>query len=1045
MPLPRQLLQIDFDQFHRYAALTVLLKPLLLQWQKRESRPLRLLEVGSHSLNLLPAFLAPIPVEIVRADIEPGLAGDLGPYVTIQKDAPFPFANDAFDVAVAMEVLEHIPAEDRTFAMGEWVRVASKGVFFSCPNGKRVRKLEGRADADFQARHGRQHPWLEEHERFGWPTRREVMMLCETIGITCQRFYNSPLAEWLPLLLATEQIFEKGDQALTKRFNEMLNLRPFRAFIQEPGYRTLYAGFKTEALDHTARQTWQRREVLAEALETKLDPCRILAKQLSEYVREQRQNEVNQEAVEVAERSLREMQLKLQAKEEELLWERWLREYESPDNRMKCFTGKPVFVPEISYQLKSFGPSHWMVLGDEATLIWPNSLERGWHQFDIVAEVAEGYSLRMTVGVEDGFNDDTTVTLNDWKGTTERRRFHFYVHHPVRRMRLQLTQPDGVFVLQQFTVTPAPTWLVAARGAVKLLKQTLTAPRRTWREFGDHPSLLHYGMALTTPQTGEAEPDTTPYQRYLARQRPSLAHRQQVMKALANVPAKLAYFIQVEDEADLPSLSNTIQSLRQQDECRWELWIGVCEHVTEICRMLPDCQGLQERLHWLPMPNDSGQARLIMQCAEASQADWLMQLKPGDTLEMHAGCSILEMACQQNDAALIYGDEDTSHPWRGATQPQLKPVIEPETLRYQPQVLGEAVVLHCPTLRRLGGLNPSYDGALIPEYVHRLQQSDLRIVQLKRTLLHKDPRPPVADAVKLVWERLAEDYSNYSVKAGKHLVGPRQSTMMATDHEPGLVSIIIPSAGKVVEQAGQSILHLERCLTSIRQVPAGTKIEIIVVDQENLSPRAVAVLKRYDAQRISVPGPFNFSLSINVAARMARGEYLLLLNDDTEVLTPQWIEQMLSAMHDGVGAVGAKLLFPTGTIQHLGISLSHGQPIHPHYGQQDTFKSSQPGNCWAVTAACLLTSRKAFDAAQGFDESFELNYNDVDYCLRLRQLGFRLVMNPQVELYHYEAQRHDGRATYRPEELARFQQRWLSLYHQDPYWRSYQFSGEQSC
>ncbi len=87
MPLPRQLLQIDFDQFHRYAALTVLLKPLLTRWHQESHQPLRLLEVGSHSLNLLPTFLAPVPVEIVRADLEPSLAGDLGPYITIQKDA----------------------------------------------------------------------------------------------------------------------------------------------------------------------------------------------------------------------------------------------------------------------------------------------------------------------------------------------------------------------------------------------------------------------------------------------------------------------------------------------------------------------------------------------------------------------------------------------------------------------------------------------------------------------------------------------------------------------------------------------------------------------------------------------------------------------------------------------------------------------------------------------------------------------------------------------------------------------------------------------
>ncbi|HMP15962.1 MAG TPA: hypothetical protein PKD72_02975, partial [Gemmatales bacterium] len=100
MPLPRQLLQIDFDQFHRYAALTALVKPLLLHYQRRSPKPLRILEVGSHTLNLLPSFLAPIPVEVVRADIDPQLKGELGPYLTIQPDQRFPLEDEAFDLVV---------------------------------------------------------------------------------------------------------------------------------------------------------------------------------------------------------------------------------------------------------------------------------------------------------------------------------------------------------------------------------------------------------------------------------------------------------------------------------------------------------------------------------------------------------------------------------------------------------------------------------------------------------------------------------------------------------------------------------------------------------------------------------------------------------------------------------------------------------------------------------------------------------------------------------------------------------------------------------
>jgi GT2 family glycosyltransferase/SAM-dependent methyltransferase len=1053
MPLPRQLLQIDFDQFHRYAALTVLLKPLLHHYERKSTRPLRLLEVGSHSLNLLPAFLAPIPVEIVRADLEPHLAGDLGPYITLNKDEPFPFVDDAFDIVVAMEVLEHIPAEDRMFAVGEWSRVASKGVFFSCPNGKRVRKLEARADADFQARHNREHPWLEEHERFGRPTRREVDNLCDMVGITCHRFYNSPLAEWLPLLLATEQIFEQGDTALTRRFNEMLNLRPFRAFIQEPGYRTMYAGFKTEQLDQEAKRVWQKREALADVLESGLDPTRILARQLSEFVREHHHHAVSMTMVQSAQRLLQETKETLSRTEEQLLWERWLRQYESPTNRVRCFESKPTITPEIQYQLKDFGPSHWSVMGEEATLIWPMRLERGWHQIEIAAEVKAGYALYFTVGVEDGFNDDTTITLENWKGSAERRRFNFFVHHPVKRLRLQLSQSDGEFVLQQFKMKSVSKVRVAAQGMVKLLGQAVRSPRRTWNASRSYASVFHYGMQLTakdshatplipspSPQRGEGS--QTPYQRYLHRSRPTLAQRKQVIRTLAFVPDRLAYLLEVKHGEQINTLQQTFDSLSQQDECKWELWVAVRADLLPACQAIP--HQLEENLRWLIVPADMGQASLIRHCTTQHDVDWLMLLQPGDTLEVDASAVLLETSWKNREAALLYADEDYYLPHRGEVKPQLKPVIEAETLRYQTETLGEAVALHVPTLQRLGGLNPTYDGALVTEYLHRLLQSQSKLVRIKRVLLHKADRLNISPAVKLVHERLAEDYASYSITTTRQTVSPRQTSASPTLYESGLVSILIPSAGKLIEQSGKGLMHLERCLASLRTIPSGAKIEIIVVDQENLSSRAVRVIKQYDAQRISVPGPFNFSLSINVAARVARGEHLLLLNDDTEVISQRWLEQMLHVMGEGVGAVGARLLFSTGAIQHLGISIRNGVPIHPLYGQRDQLTSRQPGNCWAVTGACLLTPHHVFDAAAGFDESFELNYNDVDYCLRLRQLGYRLVMHPGVELYHHEAERVDGRAAYRPEELARFQQRWLGLYHDDPYWR-HQPWGDAPC
>ncbi|HMP15961.1 MAG TPA: glycosyltransferase family 2 protein, partial [Gemmatales bacterium] len=928
-------------------------------------------------------------------------------------------------------------AEDRTFALGEWARVASKGLFFSCPDGKRVRKLEARADADFQARHGHPHPWLVEHRQYGWPTRREVMNLCETVGITCHRFINSPLAEWLPLLIATEHIFELGDTDLCKRFNEMLNLRPFRAFIQEPGYRTLYACFKSEASFQEASKVWQKRDTLSQAMETHLDPTRILARQLSEYVRDERRKEVHQARLLQLERQLQETQLNLAQTEKALLWERWYYQLASPKNKTKYNSGRKVISADIQHQLESFGPSHWRVAGPEATLIWSTSLNRGWHRVDIVAEVKKGYSLQFTSGTRDALNDDTRMTLINWQNQPERRLFYFYVHDAVTRLRLQLTQNDGTFVLHRMAIRPVAAWKVAAAGAIKLLSHGYKAPLQTWKRSRGYPSLLHYGMDLTTPHEKHATEDLhlTPYQRWLCRQRPGITERQQVVRTLTFTHLRIAFLLEIEDMEDMKRITSTLDSLLQQDSCSWQLCIAVKQELLEVCQALPACG--HERIRWLIQPPDMGLASLIRQSIDPAEYDWLMILKAGDTLEANAACTILEASWKNRDAALIVSDEDTLLPHVGPGKPELKPVLEPETLLHQPHLLGDGVAVHVPTLARLGGFNPTYHGALLQEYVHRLFQSQQQIVHLKRVLLHKTPRPSTTESVRLVYERLAENYSHYSVYSDRLQISQENHPAHVSQrYVKDLVSILIPSAGRVVEKNGKGLLHLERCLDSLRRLPAGAPYEIVVVDQDNLSIKACSVIQKYDAKRISVPGPFHFSRSINAAAQVARGEYLLLLNDDTEVITLCWLERLLGLMNPGVGAVGARLLFSSGKIQHLGISLRHGQPIHPLYGQYDPLTERRPGKCWAVTAACLLAPHAVFDDLDGFDDSFELNYNDVDYCLRLRQQGYRIVLQPEVELYHHEAERLDGRAPYRPEELTRFQERWLNLYLEDPYWRS---------
>ena len=167
--------------------------------------------------------------------------------------------------------------------------------------------------------------------------------------------------------------------------------------------------------------------------------------------------------------------------------------------------------------------------------------------------------------------------------------------------------------------------------------------------------------------------------------------------------------------------------------------------------------------------------------------------------------------------------------------------------------------------------------------------------------------------------------------------------------------------------------------------------------------------QKLGVRRVSYSEPFNWSRVNNLGASHATGTHLLFMNDDMEVITPDWLESMLEfSQRDGVGAVGAKLLFPDGRIQHAGVVVMRGKPGHPYY----CFPGGDPGyffgnavhkNFIAVTGACLMTRKAVFESVGGLNEDFPLNYNDVDYCLKLIAGGRRVVYTPHAQLYHFES------------------------------------------
>ena len=186
---------------------------------------------------------------------------------------------------------------------------------------------------------------------------------------------------------------------------------------------------------------------------------------------------------------------------------------------------------------------------------------------------------------------------------------------------------------------------------------------------------------------------------------------------------------------------------------------------------------------------------------------------------------------------------------------------------------------------------------------------------------------------------------------------------------------------------------------------------------------------------LSRPEPFNFSRMINIGAQEAKGDFLLLLNSDTEVIEPSWIEAMLEhAQRPEVGVVGARVFCPDGRVQHGGVLVGPGEGLAGHLDHEGYFRLGDTiRNFSAVTAACMLTRRDVFEELGGFPEELQVAYNDVDFCLRARQKGYLIVYTPYARLYHYEGGTR-GRVHPTKDEQT-FRARWSNAgIYRDPYY-----------
>jgi GT2 family glycosyltransferase len=417
----------------------------------------------------------------------------------------------------------------------------------------------------------------------------------------------------------------------------------------------------------------------------------------------------------------------------------------------------------------------------------------------------------------------------------------------------------------------------------------------------------------------------------------------------------------------------------------------------------------------------------------AATGDFICFLDPGDALPDHALFKIAQAIIADPSRDMIYSDEDAPSETGPDVRPFFKPDWSPEYFLAFPYI-GRLAVYRRHLVNQIGGVRPQFGDAFEYDLILRLFAAGAKIHHIPDILCHRKFAPVVdADSAR----RAVQDYLDSTNQSAVVEPGPSPAThrvRFALRSNP-LVSIVIPSACRRIVFRDRPSWFVLECVASIRRLSTYKNIEIIVLDNNDMPADLAAALQPLDIRKIPFTEPFNLTRKINLGASHARGEQLLLMNDDIEIITPDWIEAMLEfSQQPAIGAVGAQLLFPDDTQQHTGVVIQNGNPRHPFYhapaDHPGYFHSSQVHrNYSAVTGACTMTRKEVFDAVGGYSERFALSYNDIDFCLKIRELGKRIVYTPYAKMYHHESV---SRPLTRPDHVNAFKEFWLPRFPLDP-------------
>lgn len=503
-------------------------------------------------------------------------------------------------------------------------------------------------------------------------------------------------------------------------------------------------------------------------------------------------------------------------------------------------------------------------------------------------------------------------------------------------------------------------------------------------------------------------------------------------------------------------LEEMINSVIGQTYGNWELCLadGSDSEHTDVRECAERYAKADSRIVYRKLEKNLGISENTNACIDMSTGDYIALFDHDDVLHPSALFENMKAICNY-DADFVYTDEATfeSPDIHKIITFHFKPDFAIDNLRANNYIC-HFTVFSRELLEKTGGFRSEFDGSQDHDLVLRLTSNAQKIYHIRKLLYFWRSHPQsvamnidskgyaVSAGRKAVWNSIRAAGYDCVVESSKAFPTIYRIKYELKIHP--LVSIIIPNKDHKCD--------LKRCIDSILVNSTYDNYEIIVIENNSAEKEIFDYYEELknneNIKVINYEGEFNYSDINNFGAKSARGDYLLLLNNDTEVITPDWIEEMLMyAQRPDVGIVGAKLYYPDNTVQHAGIVVGLGGVAgHSHYGTAH----NDPGymgkmfysqNLSAVTAACLMIRKSVFDGVGGFNCEFAVAYNDVDLCLRVRESGKLIVFTPYAELFHYESKTRGNEETLQNqkrfvEEIELFHKKWDDkfLSKGDPYY-----------